>query len=781
MNHPSPVSEAYMNRIKASMIDSFTDSISIANTDRKIIYYNPAALRLIGYSSSEMHLIDTTAKLHAEGFDAFAASVIQPSVFKNGSWTGISAVRHKDGHTIVVEMTVFPLYGDQGEEYGTVAVLRDVNELTKANQRLQKSSELFQKVLDSAGIGVVLINMEDHTIEMVNQFTCSLLQMEAEEILHNKCYDVLCHRSPDICPHANEQDSRVLVAERYLTRKDGTQIPIIKTGTWITLDEKEYLVDTFVDISIQKVLEKSLQEAKYAAEAANQSKSEFLSRMSHEMRTPLNAIIGMTQISDKATSLEKLRECMETIRLSSNHLLSLINDVLDISKIEEGKLELCLEPFSVASMMKKIALLIEPKASEKQITLAMDVDSDIPPHLLGDPLRLSQVLLNFLSNAVKFTPAGKRIDVRVQTLARTPLAATLRFAVADQGIGITEEQLARLFNPFVQADGSITRKYGGTGLGLVISKRLINMMGSDIEVETTVNAGSVFSFDVKLPFAKAQAAEDIELMPDETAGIFAGKRALLVDDVELNRMIAIELLGSTGLQFDEAGDGQEAVALATANSYDVILMDIQMPVMDGYEATRKLREAAAPYCSVPIIAMSANVFKEDVDRSLREGMDDHVGKPIDVDKLIAVINRLLRPIPQASAAIDATPSAAFRADIAQLDIDHRVFDLPRALARHQGDAPALADRCQAFLHANPYKQIRSTLAAREYAKAQELVANLAQVCAELSLASLVPYLENVLACLKRDEYQFAIMYFNDAEKHYAATCQLLSSLLVAEA
>ncbi len=771
------LSEAYMNRLKASIVDCFTDFISIANTDREIIYYNPAAYKMIGYSPDEMHLIDSTAKLHAEGFDEFAASVIQPSVFKNGSWSGISAIRHRDGHTITVEMTVFPLYSESGEEYGTVAVIRDVNQLTQMNERLKKSSELFQKVLDSAGIGIVLINMETHTIEMVNRFTCGLLQMEAEEIIGNKCYNILCHRSPDICPHINERDQRVLVAERYLERKDGTQIPIIKTGTWITLDDKEYLVDTFVDISIQKELEKNLHDAVVAAEAANSSKSEFLSRMSHEMRTPLNAVIGMTQISEKATSVEKLRECIDTIRLSSNHLLQLINDILDLSKIEEGKLELNIESFSVQAMMKKIALLIEPKAEEKHIALHMEVDDHIPEALLGDSLRLSQVLLNFLSNAVKFTAEHRRIDLRVALERRAVGNATLRFAVTDQGIGISEEQLGRLFTPFVQADGSITRKYGGTGLGLVISKRLINLMGSDIDVRTEPGTGSTFAFSITLPLAEVDPAAPVAQAPAQSHDLFLGKRVLIVDDVDMNRMIAIELLSDTGLQFDEAANGEIAVKMATRQHYDVILMDIQMPVMDGYAATHAIRAVQAPYCDVPIIAMSANVFKEDVERSLREGMNGHVGKPIDTDKLVLTLDQLFHPAVAAPLTPAATSATRHAARLQTHEVDKRFFDYHQALARQGRDQQLLADHCETFLRAGWNSTIRAALTEKRYDTARTQLAELVHACEGLALTQLLSYAENVAACLARNEYQFAKMYCADMEKCYQATAALLSGLL----
>ncbi len=771
------LSDAYMNRIKASMIDSFTDFISIADTNRKIIYFNPAAYRMMGYSPDERPDITTTEQLHTKEADDIAKEFIQPSVFAKGFWTGISYIKHKDGSPIKVEMTVFPLYGPNGEEYGTVAVMRDVNELTKMNERLKKSSELFQKVLDSSKIGIVLINMETNIIEMVNQYTEELLQMKSEEIVGKKCFDILCHQNPDLCPHVNERDKQVLLGERFLQRKDGSFLPIIKTGTWINIDNKDYLVDTFVDISIQKELENNLNDARIAAEAANRSKSEFLSRMSHEMRTPLNAIIGMTQITDKTDSVDKLRECIETIKLSSNHLLSLINDVLDLSKIEEGKLELNLGAFSVSNMIQKIAVLIEPKVKEKNIRLAVKIDAGIPPFLIGDSLRISQVLLNFLSNSVKFTPKDSEMSVTVKMNSKSKGSVNLHFSVSDKGIGITEDQLARLFSPFVQADGTITRKYGGTGLGLVISKRLINIMGSDIAVETKYGEGSTFSFDLDLPIAREDDLKIEDFKIEDIGGIFKDKKVLLVDDVELNRIIVHELLAETGIVFEDACDGKEAVEKATQTKYDIILMDIQMPVMDGYEATRLIRAMDKPFSEVPIVAMSANVFKEDVERSLSEGMDAHIGKPVDVDKMVVVINSLVNYGDPESGKLPTIKTATFKPNIIDIGFDKSYFNYEMALDMHDNNNIALAILCNEFIQSDFYGKLESAMDSGDYIKADSIARILVQKSQDFALPSLAAYAGTLSETLKRGHYDYAKMYLNDLHKCYVKTCEVMSNLL----
>ncbi len=635
------ISEEYLMNVKASIVDSSNDFIGIADTEGNLIYLNDAAYAMMGYGPDERPEFKSIAEVHANDFDKFALEEVQPAVFKDGFWSGEGCMHYKGGGAVKVAQTVFPVVGEDGAMYGTAAVMRDISDINAVNEKLRENSELFQKVLDSSKIGIVLINMETNTIEMVNKFTQQLLQMSAEEIVGQKCYDVLCHRSLDICPHVNERDIDTIVAERFIERKDGTTIPIIKSGTWITLDDKEYLVDTFADISIQKELEKNLMDAKITAEAANRSKSEFLSRMSHEMRTPLNAVIGMTQIAGRADDVQKLKDAIHTIEVSSMHLLGIINDVLDLSKIEEGKLELSIESFSLSVMVQKIVSLMDSKAEEKNIHFNVDIDTAIPDMLVGDSMRLSQVLLNFLSNAFKFTQekGGVTFSVKLQKLENG--AADILFAVEDTGIGIAEDQLERLFNPFVQADGSISRKFGGTGLGLVISKRILNLMDSDVKVESKYGEGTRFSFPLRLPLSTEEQLETGKFDMGAIEGVFAGKRMLIVDDLDINRLIAAELLAPTGIEADEAADGLEAVQKVAESNYDILLMDVQMPVMDGYEATRQIREMEGPKKDTPIVAMSANVFKEDVERSMETGMDGHIGKPIDLATAVSLMAGLL--------------------------------------------------------------------------------------------------------------------------------------------
>ena len=544
-----------------------------------------------------------------------------------------------------------------------------------------------------------------------------------------------------------------------------------------TEDEETVLRSASLLITNALLLNKMTQELSLALEkasAASQAKGQFLSNMSHEIRTPINAITGMTLIGRSATSLEKKDYAFEKIEIASTHLLGIINDVLDVSKIEANKFELSKVEFNFERMIKKVLNVIVFRANEREQTIKLEIDQNIPQMLIGDDQRLAQVITNLLSNAVKFTPEAGSVALRVRLLSEENNCFKIQVEVSDTGIGISPEQQKRLFTSFEQAESDTTRKYGGTGLGLSLSKRIIELMDGDIWIESELGRGATFIFsvalerasgeDVSLAFAprtepvrmlvvdddpdvleffaalavrmnlicdtaesgqealallsrdvnydicfadlrmpgmdgiafsravktavtkapvliimsaydwnpveqgaKAAGVEaflakplfvsdimecinsyvstennivisDYEATPVEA---FHGHRLLLVEDVEINREIILTLLEPTHIEIDCAVNGAEALAIYSAapRLYEMIFMDIQMPIMDGFEATRRIRALGA---EVPIVAMTANVFREDVEKCLNAGMNDHIGKPIDYDELMSTIKKHLR-------------------------------------------------------------------------------------------------------------------------------------------
>ncbi|GHU87823.1 hypothetical protein FACS1894202_02790 [Clostridia bacterium] len=349
----------------------------------------------------------------------------------------------------------------------------------------------------------------------------------------------------------------------------------------------------------------------------------------------MNAIIGMTVIGRSASDAERKEYSLQRIDAASKFLLGIINDILDMAKIEAGKLELDIQGFNLPAMFRGVADVVAVRAAEKKQTLELNLDAALPQFARGDNGRLSQVVTNLLANAIKFTPEGGKIGLEARVKDECDGIVELLVAVSDTGIGIAEEQKERLFKSFEQADSGISREYGGTGLGLAISKSIVELMGGEIRVESEVGRGSRFIFSCRLAAADGADVHASEGGADLES--LRGKRVLLVEDVDINREIALTLLEDTGLEIDCAVDGLDAVNHIEehVNGYDLILMDIHMPVMDGDEATRKIRWLnIGNSATVPIIAMTADVFREDIEHCLAAGMTDHIGKPIDIDVLL---------------------------------------------------------------------------------------------------------------------------------------------------
>jgi PAS domain S-box-containing protein len=427
-------------------------------------------------------------------------------------------------------------------------------------------------------------------------------------------------------------------AEIPFRRADGTWRWLLMTTLPRRAGDGRLLgwIGTGVDLTDRHEALEETQRARDAALDAARTKAVFLATMSHELRTPMNGILGMTRLALESPMSDEAREHVETVRSSAEALLTVINDVLDFSKIEAGKLTLETLPFGLRRLVDDTLRSFAPTCREKGLTLGGDVDADVPDGLAGDPDRLRQVLVNLVGNAVKFTPEGA-VRVTITRVATDDAGVVLRFAVADTGIGIAADQIDRVFAAFTQADDTTTRRFGGTGLGLAITRQLVGLMGGEVGVESTPGRGSTFHFTVRFGLADAAAASAPAALP---APVVRPLRVLLAEDNPVNQQVALRVLEKRGHTVVVAADGRAAVARACEAAFDLVLMDMQMPEMDGLEATAAIRAAeAGSGRRTPIVAMTANALEGDRERCLAAGMDDYLAKPIDFAALDRVLAR----------------------------------------------------------------------------------------------------------------------------------------------
>ena len=515
-----------------------------------------------------------------------------------------------------------------------------------------ESEERLRQFFEHSPDAVFVIE-QNGGIVAVNSKACAAVQMKKQEILTKTIYD--------LAPADQQDDVRKNMAlwfagklqqcEGESLSANGTITPIEMTGNLLKLAGRTVLQLHARDISLRKEAEEKLHAARVMAEEAkelaeqsrelaenaSQAKSEFLANMSHEIRTPLNGIVGMAQLLADTELSSEQKNCTETILQSTAGLLSIINHVLDISKIEAGQMDLRESPINLRDLCSKIKGLFAPQLDGKNVMLTCTCADDVPQHVLGDEGLVSQVLINLVGNAVKFTHKGS-ITLNIESRKQAAGKSELYFQIIDTGIGIPKDQQATIFEKFTQADGSAKRMYGGTGLGLAISKKLIELMGGKIGLISSKGRGSTFFFNLVLPPCDHQATE-IKSIPAEKSQVRDGVKVLLVEDNKVNQKVAMAILRKAGCHVDGVENGQDAVQRITQEKYDLVLMDCQMPVMDGFEATARIRAMGGAVSKTPIIAITAHAMRDDRQKCLDGGMDDYISKPVSRQALVSLINK----------------------------------------------------------------------------------------------------------------------------------------------
>lgn len=620
----------------------FNNSLALIcthNIEGRIIDINSAAVTMLGYDISEIkgsllqNLIPPSKRAE------FEHNYIN-EIKKNGKASGIMIAISKTGKRIYLLYQNYLVTEDTPEPY-VIGFSQDITQRIEAEQALKISEEKYRNIIANMNLGLLEVDNNEVIVYANNSF-CEMSGYETDELLGKNALSVLVRGE-------NIDNGKVIGERRQLGLSDAYELKVKdKRGLvkwWLisgapTYDNNGHVkgsIGIHLDITLQKTLEEDLRRAKSEAEHSAKAKEIFLANISHEIRTPMNAILGIGGLLAKTDLQHQQKAYLGNILTAANNLLVIINDLLDFTKIESGKMTLECIGFHLNDVMTNAVQILRHKAEEKGLLISFKPDTAIAPILLGDPYRINQVIMNLLSNSVKFTEAGS-IHVGIALISATAKTQEIEFTVADTGIGMAKGFISHLFDKFSQEDESVTRRYGGTGLGMSIIKQLVELMGGKLNVNSEKHKGTVISFSLKL-FIGNQA--DIPQTKNGTIDtkVLKDKTILLAEDNELNRLLATAILSNHGAEVKEAENGAIAIEMLKYEEFDLILMDVQMPVKDGLDTTRHIRSHIS--ADIPIIAMTANAMKTQEEQCIAAGMNDFISKPFNEQGLLHMVGKWL--------------------------------------------------------------------------------------------------------------------------------------------
>lgn len=654
------------------MVESASDLIYRGNHLGICTYANPTTIQKMGYSIPELKKMHFTGLVRDDKLQEVTNFYMTQLKEKRAETYLEFPAQTKSGETIWLGQNVIFTFDKNGNFEEISAVARDITEQQETLSAIQRSEEKFRNIISNMNLGLLEVDMDEHILQ-TNQSFCEMIGYSSEELMGQVASEVILKgENADLMAEKNASRKKGIsdAYEIKVKDKSGNLKWWLISGGPLFNDKGEQTgsLGIHLDITEQKQLEVELKKAKEEAEFSSRAKEVFLANMSHEIRTPMNGILGMARQLEKSSLNQNQKFYLKIITSAADHLLIILNDILDISKIEAGKLQIENTHLDIADVAERTKNILSAKAEEKGLRFNVSIDQNVSKSLSGDPTRLNQILLNLAGNAIKFTEKGT-VTIECKLIKEDNERQLIEFNIRDTGIGMSEEYIDNIFDKFSQEDETVARKYGGTGLGMSISKQLVELMGGELSIQSHQGVGTAILFQIELERIEEStkaSSKVYKYVPDKIQDKVKGKKILLAEDNEMNQLVVCTSLDFIGMNYDIANDGLEAVEAISKASYDLILMDINMPRMDGIKATKKIRQDYSQ--DIPIIALTANAMEGASKTYLKAGMNDYLAKPFVEEELFEVLCKWIgNDAPKNKTEVAVEPPSAELYNLAKLE------------------------------------------------------------------------------------------------------------------